>query len=353
MIHVRNAWHVAAWSMDIAAEKPFAITIANDRIVIWRNAKGDVTALQDRCIHRLAPLSLGRCEGERLRCMYHGLLFNRDGSVAEIPGQDMVPAGAKIRAYPVVDRHSWIWVWLGDPALADPALIPAAVGFDDPDYILGRGQLDYAAEARLIHDNLCDFSHLAYVHPASFGADEKWSQTRPQVTVLDRGVRFARWVPNQSGMGKARGADDAVDVWSFYEYHVPGILLMPSASYPAGTAAKCGGNAPPPDLPKMGVTFTSQAVTALTDKTSRYFFSWGPHKDHGDEALRDTLMGIAGQAFGEDKRMIEAQQLVIDESPDAHIMPTGADKGVTLFNRLVERLAREEGSLPVTEKENA
>ena len=54
------------------------------------------------------------------------------------------------------------------------------------------------------------------------------------------------------------------------------------------------------------------------------------------------LMGVAGMAFGEDKRMIEAQQRVIDTTPDPRIMPTSADKGVILFNRLVERLAREE-----------
>jgi phenylpropionate dioxygenase-like ring-hydroxylating dioxygenase large terminal subunit len=341
MIHVRNAWHVASWSMDLDPGKPFAITIANDRIVIVRSETGKLFALEDRCVHRLAPLSLGRCEGERLRCMYHGLLFNADGSVAEIPGQDLIPAGAKVRSYPVVEKHSWIWVWLGDPALADEALIPAAVGFDDPDYILGRGQLDYAAEARLIHDNLCDFSHLSYVHPASFGANENWALTRPKVTVLDRAVRFERWVTAQAGM-RGGSLEEPVDVWSFYEYHVPGILLMPSASYPAGTAERLNGEAPPPDLPKTGVTFTSQAVTALTDSTSRYFFSWGPHKDHGNEALRDMLMGIADMAFGEDKTMIEAQHRVIQGSPGTRIMPTSADVGVTQYNRLVEKLARAE-----------
>jgi phenylpropionate dioxygenase-like ring-hydroxylating dioxygenase large terminal subunit len=342
VIHVRNAWYVAAWSMDIETGQPFALTMANDRIVIFRTESGAVHALEDRCVHRMAPLSLGRCEGERLRCMYHGLLFNADGSVAEIPGQDMIPPGARVRSYPVVERHSWIWVWLGDPALADAALIPVAVGFDDPDYILGRGQLDYAAEARLIHDNLCDFSHLSYVHPASFGSSEAWARTRPKVTQLDRGLRFERWIADQPNL-RADGGDDLVDIWSFYEYHVPGILLMPSAAYPAGTAARLGGNPPPPDLPRTGVTFTSQAVTALTDKTSRYFFSWGPHRDHGDAALRDMLMGIAGQAFGEDKTMIEAQQRVIDASPGARIMPTSADMGVTLYNRLVEKMARAEG----------
>ena len=54
---------------------------------------------------------------------------------------------------------------------------------------------------------------------------------------------------------------------------------------------------------------------------------------------------MAGQAFGEDKVMIEAQQKVIDRTPDAGIMPTAHDKGVTLFNRLVERMAKQDAAL--------
>jgi len=60
---------------------------------------------------------------------------------------------------------------MGDPARADTALIPPAVGLDDPDWILGHGQLDYQAEASYINDNLLDFSHLTYVHANSFGPD--------------------------------------------------------------------------------------------------------------------------------------------------------------------------------------
>lgn len=341
MIHVRKAWHVACWAMDLEAAKPFALTMAGDPVVIFRTEGGSLVALEDRCVHRLAPLSLGRCEGESLRCMYHGFRFAADGTCVEIPGQDMIPASARVRSYPVEERHSWIWVWLGDPAKADPALIPQAVGFDDPDYILGRGQLDYAANAQLIHDNLCDFTHLAFVHPASFGADEEWARTRPKVTQLPRGVRFERWVRNQAG---GRSGPERVDVWSCYEYHAPGILLMPTASYPVGTADRLGDAPPPPDLPKSGVTFTSQAVTALTDTTSRYFFSWGPHRDHGDAALRDLLMGLAAKAFAEDKTMIEAQQRVIDIDPARQPMPATFDKGVVLYQRLVERLAREEAA---------
>jgi vanillate O-demethylase monooxygenase subunit len=84
----------------------------------------------------------------------------------------------------------------------------------------------------------------------------------------------------------------------------------------------------------------------MTEKTARYFFSWGPHRQHGDEALRDILMGIAARAFAEDKVMIEAQQQVIDMTPDPRVMPTAHDRGVTLFNRLVERMSRAEREVP-------
>jgi phenylpropionate dioxygenase-like ring-hydroxylating dioxygenase large terminal subunit len=117
---------------------------------------------------------------------------------------------------------------------------------------------------------------------------------------------------------------------------------MWSGSFKLGTAAGCNFERPDYSQALRGVTFTSQAVTPLAERRARYFFSWGPHRQHGDEALRDLLMKVAAQAFGEDKVMIEAQQKVIDRTPDAVIMPTAHDRGVTMFSRLVARLVREE-----------
>jgi len=340
MVHVRNAWHVAAWSCDIVSEQPYAMALLGDPVVIWRSATGALRALEDRCVHRLAPLSLGRCEGENLRCMYHGLLFGPDGVVVEIPGQDLIPARARVRTYPVVDRHDWIWVWMGDPALADEALIPPAVGLSDPDWILGHGYLDYAAEARLICDNLLDFSHLTYVHAQSFQAGPEFAENPPKITSLDRGVRVTRWMP--SPVGNWRNPHDVpVEAYQTYDFLVPGVLLMWSANYPLGTSARLGDAVPDMADAISGLNFTSQAVSSTGEGTARYFFSWGPHCRHGDAARRDMMMGIAGQAFAEDKTMIESQQRVIAATPDPKIMPTAHDRGVTLYNRLVERLARE------------
>ena len=133
-----------------------------------------------------------------------------------------------------------------------------------------------------------------------------------------------------------------MDSFMSYDFLIPGVLLMTGGVYPLGTAQALGHGRPDPAAAVSGVTFTSQAVTPMGDKTARYFFSWGPQRDHGGEALRDMLMGIAAKAFDEDKVMIEAQQRVIDMTPDPRVMPTAHDRGVTLFNRLVERLSRSE-----------
>jgi len=341
-MYARNAWYVAAWSSDIEDDKPSAMKILGDPIVIFRSsATGKLAVLEDRCVHRLAPLSLGRCEGANLRCMYHGLLFNPEGKVVEIPGQEKIPPQAQVRSYPAVERANWVWVWMGDPAKADEALIPPAIGPDHDDYIMGHGFLDYEAEARLINDNLLDFSHLTFVHAESFQAGDDFANEAMQLETLERGVRFTRWITDAKGP-VGRESEEKRDGYMCYDFLVPGVLLMWNGSFPVGTAQACNMGEPDRSKASGGVTFTSQAVTPMGDGKARYFFCWGPHKDHGDEALRDLLMGVADQAFGEDKVMIEAQQKVINATPDPVIMPTAHDKGVTIFNRMVEKMAREE-----------
>ena len=340
--YVRNAWYVAGWSMELPEATPLAISILDEPIVLYRSENGRLVALEDRCVHRMAPLSLGRCEGEQLRCMYHGLLFDPDGKVAKIPGQDLVPRQARVRSYPIVDRHSWLWVWMGDPEMADEALIPPAVGYDDGRFILGHGNLDYEAEARLINDNLLDFSHLTYVHANSFGSGPQFADSLPKLEPLERGVRYSRWTLDTLGQS-SRKSDVPVDTFMTYDFLIPGVLLMWSGNYERGTAERLGFAPLRMEDAKGNVTFTSQAVTPMRERTSRYFFNWGPYREHGDEALRDSLMDLAAMAFGEDKVMIEAQQKVIDRTENPRVMPTAHDKGVTLFNRLVERLAKQDG----------
>ena len=175
---VRNLWYVAAWSHEVPRRRPrSARTLIGEPIALYRRRDGTVVALEDRCPHRHAPLSLGRIEGDDLRCMYHGLRFGSDGVCVEVPGSTRVPPRLAARSFPVVERSSWIWVWPGDPAKADPALVPEAFGLDNPDWVMRASAMDYEADYQLLNDNLCDLSHLDFVHETTLGGSTgaKWS----------------------------------------------------------------------------------------------------------------------------------------------------------------------------------
>src|SRR6267378_3377828 len=149
---LRNCWYVAGWSHDFAGGALVCRTVLGEPIVLYRKGDGGVAALEDRCCHRLAPLSRGRKEGDDLRCMYHGLKFAPSGKCVELPSQDIIPATARVRAYPVVERDRWIWVWMGDPAAADRALVPCALNHNAPDWLMLTGELAYEANYELIND---------------------------------------------------------------------------------------------------------------------------------------------------------------------------------------------------------
>jgi phenylpropionate dioxygenase-like ring-hydroxylating dioxygenase large terminal subunit len=340
MTYVRNAWYVAAWAHELLRERPVRLRVLDEPLVIWRNAAGGLTAFEDYCLHRLAPLSLGRCEGERLRCMYHGWLYDRSGSVVEIPGEARIPSSARVRTYPVIELHNWIWVWMGDPARADQKLIPTVVGFDQasPDRVYAHGQLDYASEARLVNDNLLDLSHVSFLHAVTFRMSEVWGRELSKVTEIERGVRTERWIQGQGKLGEV-GTGNIVDTYFRYEFYVPGILMMTARTYPVGTAEALREDSPDLDRPEL--QFTTQAITPLTAKTTRYFYIMGRQRQDGETTCDMTDVD---KAFVEDKAMVEAQQQNIDSSPERRFIPTAADRGSVLFTRLIERMAREEAT---------
>jgi vanillate O-demethylase monooxygenase subunit len=239
---------------------------------------------------------------------------------------------------------------MGEAELADAALIPNAVGPEDPAWTLRWGHMDYDANYLLINDNLTDFTHLSYVHAKSFGTGEVFARTRPTVTRIPRGIRVQRWVANpidkDSGSPLAeqnRGMGDN-EVWQTYDYLTPGILLMYNAIFPAGTAERLAQREPQKgEAEPVSESFTSQAVTPMTKGTSRYFYSWGPRSGEGSEAMADMMFAVAGMAFAEDKAIIEGQQRIINADPHRRELLTSADLGPTRMRKVIEDLVKDEG----------
>ena len=95
---LRNCWYVIAWGHEIpAADAPqlFTRTVLGEPVLVYRQADGGLVALEDRCCHRHAPLSMGRREGDCVRCGYHGLKFDAQGQLrGDRPASKSVPARA-------------------------------------------------------------------------------------------------------------------------------------------------------------------------------------------------------------------------------------------------------------------
>ena len=189
----KNAWYAAIWSKDLA-DKPVARTFLDEAVVLYRGRSGKVAALEDRCCHRAAPLSLGEIEGDNLRCGYHGLTFAADGACVAIPSQDTVPSGARVRAYPVAERCNTVWIWMGDPARADAGRIVELPWLDDPGWTATPGYLRINANAQLLVDNLLDYTHVAHLHRATIAGDPREASTPTKTERLNDGVRVGRWM---------------------------------------------------------------------------------------------------------------------------------------------------------------
>ena len=186
-----NAWYQAAWSHEVR-DKPFPRTMLDEQIVLFRDAEGRAHALQDRCCHRATPLRLGHVVPEGLQCGYHGLVFDGAGRCVRIPGQDTIPPQARVRSYPLVERQEILWVWMGEPAKADPAQIVDHPWNDDHEnWPHDHNVLHIKCDYMLLIDNLMDLTHVPHVHRKTIGGGPVMDMVnaRMDVTRTERGFR--------------------------------------------------------------------------------------------------------------------------------------------------------------------
>ena len=341
MSFIRNIWYVAAWSADLTDGKPFGCVIAGEPVVIWRDSSGAFHAMVDRCPHRHAALSMGRVEGDQLRCMYHGLKFDKSGACTHVPGSDVIPPNCSVRTFRAADKDDWIWVWLGVPEKADEALIPATFNIDDYHMSPG-GKIIYEANYNLVNDNLTDLSHLDYVHEKTLLAltQQHWSFDQPDIKTTEGGLLIQRWLDYPLNPD----APLDVDQWSSYRYMLPGLFLQRVAFYPKGTAKSLEFAPPPDDMPALLDRIDQQSVTQISDTQTQYLFRAGVLKSlPGALEMMSSDAATAAAAFAEDHAMIEGQQRIwnlTDETKPKAFLPQ--DKAPAMFRKMIEKRIKEE-----------
>lgn len=192
---VLNTWYIAAWSHEIT-DSPFARRICDKPVVIFRGKDGQLGALEDRCCHRGAPLSVGQVVEDGLECGYHGVVHGRDGQVVRVPGQDKIPKKAFVRSYPVVEKDEFIWIWMGDPTLADESqIIDYPFHNDYKNWPHKHGFYHIKASYLLMVDNLMDLTHLGYVHKTTIGGNPRTHvEAKMETTRTPTGLKYTRWM---------------------------------------------------------------------------------------------------------------------------------------------------------------
>jgi vanillate O-demethylase monooxygenase subunit len=342
----RNVWYVAFWSADLEPGALRARTILGEPLVFYRTSAG-VVALEDMCPHRFAPLSLGRVvDGNALECAYHGLQFDSAGSCIYNPhGDHKIPPAAKTRSYPVVEKHSLVWIWMGDAA-PDPAAIPDYHQFDGVDeaFISKRDHMMIDADYRMITDNLIDLSHVPFLHGGLLG-DSK--SVVADVTVTQEGttVTQARWsynVPVPSVFDMLFRADGRpVDSWTIMHWRPAGCMILDVGVCEPG-APKASGSG------YYGV----HILTPETATTTHYYFAGirfnpPPRTREEDLELREKLTVARRYAFEvQDKPVLEAQQRRITERGGARRPALlSVDAGPVRVQRVLSRII-EENALP-------
>jgi vanillate O-demethylase monooxygenase subunit len=299
MTWLRQRWYQIGWSAELEGGRLLVRTILEEPIVVFRSGDGQLQALFDRCPHRFAPLSRGTIGERGIACGYHGLSFGKDGQCIANP-HGPVTSRMRARAYPVMERHTAIWVWMGDPERADPLSLPDLSFIDEtPTAAQIHMYMPTKANYELAADNILDLSHTDYLHPTSLGGimtgskARTWEQgdalvTEWHATACDPPPAYKPIVPT----GKA-------DIWTQVTWHAPALMVLGTSAKPTGVPRQAADEA-----------YTLHNMVPETSTTTHYFVCNTRRFMLDSTEFSELLRGAITHAFqDEDKPMLEDQQL--------------------------------------------
>lgn len=334
----RDQWYVAAYGSEVTRTF-LARTILGEPIVFYRTAgtadTARVVALADRCVHRRYPLSEGSLDGDTVVCGYHGFTYEPSGTCVFVPGQQRVPRTARVAAYPVAELDSFVWVWIGDPELADEKLIPRAPHMAAPEFVTVAGMEPIDCDWGLLVDNLLDLSHETYLHAGYIGTPEV--ARTPITTDADEQsgiVRVARHMMDAECppfYAKSTGIAGRITRLQDIEYFAPCLYLLHSRITPAGEQAPL---------------FRTEITYAITPSApGKVYDFWAVSRDFAtdDASVGEFLRDFNHQVVMQDvvalnilQRALDADGAVSAKSAELSI---NIDAGALAARRILARLA--------------
>lgn len=350
MEFVRNSWYVAALSEEVG-DGLLGRTYLDEPVVLYRDRNGKPAALADRCVHRHYPLSEGKLdEACNLVCGYHGFTFQPDGVCVSVPAQERIPRSARVRAYPVVEKDRFVWIWIGDPLAADPGLIPDLHFLDDAEWSVLRGMAHVKCRYDLLLDNLMDLSHETYLHSDWIGTPEV-AET-PTTTRVDddhsivfvsRHMEGVPCPPSYTRSMESKGITGGIiDRWQDIEFRAPSLYVLHSRIAPPGI--------PPREDGDDSHAAHKKIVYGVTPSTADSVYDfWCVARDHevGDAAADERGTFSQNSVVKQDVDALELlEQALQAERVPYQELSVNIDTGQLAARRLLVKLATSNGLAP-------
>ena len=302
MALLKNAWYVAAFSGELTTTTPLERTLLGEKVVLYRGEAGKAVALSNRCAHRFAPLHRGKVKGDCIECPYHGLQFDASGSCSHNPqGDGQIPAAAKVRAFPLIEREQIAWIWMGDKAPADGNLPPDLGTFlgSNPTAIIS-GYFGLKANYELVLDNLLDLSHAPYLHPTTLAQSELIDALRIEMKQEGNTVWAYHYMDNVGPSPQFK---------PFWDPAIPkGNLRAHMRWDPPSNLQLDVGMCEIGKQPEDGLTLhMAHLLTPATDNATHYFWLMGRNFVMDSPEVSTEMQALVHTAFQmEDEPMIEA-----------------------------------------------
>ena len=335
---IANSWYLACLSAELDAGL-VGRTLLGRKVVLYRTEEGAPAALQDRCAHRAFPLSKGFRQGSNLVCGYHGMKYGPDGRCAALPAEGRPAPQIRIDSFVVAERAPVVWIWMGDPALADEAAIPQTPWLADANWATVQGYFSIPSNYVGMQENLMDLTHFSYLHSDTVGTPGY--ATAPATIVPDglklKVLRELRGAPPPPIYDVPMGLGGR-DVDRFTDAN----FVSPGAHLAYASIAVRDPAVGERDLYRVNFL---HAITPQTQDSLHYW--WFLTRDFAqDDALAsEYLTRMTTKAFNED---VEALTLIAEQHRDGEDwreMSFGTDKpGLAMRKNLMLMARAEAGS---------
>jgi len=181
------SWYLFGASADIARH-PVSKQMLGRRLVAYRTGTGRAIVMDGNCAHLGADLGCGKVVGEALQCPFHGWRYGPDGFCSHVPrpvvqtpnSQRSALPFARLRVYPAVERHGYLFFFNGREPLFP---LPFFWGEDPKGFVAGK-PFTYTADCNwyMNASHAFDVQHFASVHDRELTAPP----------VIDSPAPFAR-----------------------------------------------------------------------------------------------------------------------------------------------------------------